>query len=264
MDKHHYKYIYGPVSSWRLGKSLGVDPISSGKKTCSFDCVYCQAGSTEEIELERKVFVPTHDLISELQKVPSVPLDFITFAGNGEPTLAKNLGDMIREIRKIRPEKIAVITNAARIDREDVQKDLALADVVVAKMDACNEDALYVINHPASGILFRHIFEGLKSFRKMYKGQLALQVMFVKANRGLAKEIAKLAVEIAPDEVELNTPLRASKEMPLSPAEMETVTKAFRETCGKIPVKSVYEMKREKSSPFCQHSTEMRRGKETG
>ncbi len=257
-----YKYIYGPVASWRLGKSLGIDPVSSDPKTCSFDCVYCQAGKTHVLSSERKVFVPTGALIEELKKVPSVKLDFITFAGNGEPTLAKNLGEMIREIRKIRSEKIAVITNASLIDERDVQEELALADLVVAKLDACSGDSLKVVNHPAVGIVYEEVLEGLKSFKMIFKGHLALQVMFVKSNAGCAEEIAKRALLIGPDEIEINTPLRACAVKPLPPEELEEITKKFRYFCSPIAVRSVYETPRKKSEPFSCEATERRRGKE--
>ena len=112
MEPPKYKYIYGPVSSWRLGRSLGIDPISSFQKTCTFDCVYCQSGRTEVFSTRREVFVPTEALIQELNSLPEVSIDYITFAGNGEPTLAKNLGGMIRAVKIIRREKIAVITNS--------------------------------------------------------------------------------------------------------------------------------------------------------
>ena len=52
-----YKYIYGPVSSWRLGRSLGVDAISHVKgKLCNYDCIYCQVGKTKIFNTKRKIF----------------------------------------------------------------------------------------------------------------------------------------------------------------------------------------------------------------
>lgn len=262
MEQHPYKYIYGPVSSWRIGKSLGIDPISSDEKTCSFDCVYCQAGRTECLTSERKVFVPTQEIVAEVRKFPAVGVDYITFAGNGEPTLAKNLGEMIREIRKVRSEKIAVITNASIIDRNDVREDLALADLVVAKLDSSSNDSLKAVNRPASDIVFEDILQGLISFGKLFKGKLELQIMFVKANKALAREIAKEAFRIEPDEIEINTPLRVCAVKPLEPEEIAEITDIFREVCVNVPVKSVYEAERQKSNPFCQQSTERRRGKE--
>ncbi|MHC4337705.1 MAG: radical SAM protein, partial [Planctomycetota bacterium] len=36
------KYLFGPVPSRRLGRSLGVDVVPF--KVCTLDCVYCQLG----------------------------------------------------------------------------------------------------------------------------------------------------------------------------------------------------------------------------
>ena len=263
MEHHKFHYIYGPVSSWRLGRSLGVDPVSSAQKTCTFDCVYCQAGRTEFFSCERELFVSTGDLVDELRSLPEFEVDYITFAGNGEPTLSKNLGEMIRAVKMIRPEKIAVITNASLVNRKDVLEDLLLADLVEAKLDASSAASLKIINQPMPEILWSNIEEGLKAFRTFYKGHLTLQIMFVASNKALAEEIARVALEIGPDEIEINTPLRASPVKPLSLEVIEEIKAIFQGICGsRIKVRSVYEAKREKSRPFCQPSTERRRGKE--
>lgn len=263
MEQHQYKYIYGPVASWRIGKSLGIDPLSSRQKTCTFDCVYCQAGKTEAFPSDRELFVSTKDLVEELRSLPEVEIDYITFAGNGEPTLAKNLGEMIRAVKIFRKEKVAVITNASLIGRKDVQEDLLAADLVEAKLDAFSPDSLKRVNRPGAGISWEDIWEGLKAFRKIYRGRLALQIMFVPANRASAREIAALARELSPDEIEINTPLRANPVGALVPEAVSEITAIFRQVCGdRIRIRNVYEGKREKSSPLCRHSTEKRRGKE--
>ena len=263
MEQPQYKYIYGPVASWRIGKSLGIDPISSLEKTCTFDCVYCQAGRTEIFSDKREVFVPTEALTHELRSLPNVPIDYITFAGNGEPTLAKNLGEMIRAVKMIRHEKIAVITNASLISRKDVVEDLLLADLVEAKLDASSAASFKAVNQPMMEILWEDVMAGLKAFRKVFQGRLTLQIMFVASNKSCAAAIAKQALEIAPDLIEINTPLRISPAKPLSPEDLAEVAGIFRGICGdKIPARSVYEAKREKSKPFSQPLTERRRGKE--
>lgn len=263
MENHPYKYIYGPVASWRLGRSLGIDPISSFQKTCTFDCVYCQAGKTEVFTERREVFVPTEALIHELRSLSPVEVDYITFAGNGEPTLAQNLGEMIRAVRMVRPEKIAVITNSSLIPRRDVVDDLLQADLVEAKLDASTETSFKTVNRPMPEILWEDIVAGLKAFRKVFRGRLVLQVMFVASNKACAPELAKIAREIGPDEIELNTPLRTCAVKPLLLEDFSEITAIFRGICGAgIRVRSVYEAKREQSHPFCQPSTERRRGKE--
>ena len=161
-----FKYIYGPVFSWRLGVSLGIDPVSSRNKICTFDCVYCQIGPTKALSKRRKVYVETKEIIEEVKSLPDIKIDYITFSGGGEPTLAKNLGRLIRNIKKIRKEKIAVITNASLMNREDVRKDLSAADFVLAKIDAPTQRLMDVVNKPISGIALRGVLDGLKDFRK--------------------------------------------------------------------------------------------------
>ncbi len=44
-------YIFGPVNSRRLGRSLGIDLLPF--KTCSYDCVYCECGATTSLTTKR-------------------------------------------------------------------------------------------------------------------------------------------------------------------------------------------------------------------
>jgi len=142
MIKSKFKYIYGPVYSWRMGMSLGIDPITADKKICNFDCIYCQLGRTTRFYTEREDFVPVDDIIKEIESLPPVDIDYYTFSGRGEPTLAKNLGAMIKAVRKLTKGKVAVITNAALIGQQAVQDDLMLADLILAKLDAGDDHAL--------------------------------------------------------------------------------------------------------------------------
>ena len=177
-----YRYIYGPVPSWRLGSSLGVDPISQRSKECSFDCVYCQLGRTKKRVKKRKVFVPSEVVAAEIKRLPSVKIDHITFSGRGEPTLAKNLGEMIEKVKKIRKEPIAVLTNSSMLCRKEVRRALSGADLVVAKLDAPSEELFRKINGPAAGIYLKDIIKSIKDFKAGYKGKLALQIMFIEEN----------------------------------------------------------------------------------
>ena len=253
-----YKYIYGPVSSWRLGSSLGVDPITSDKgKVCSFDCVYCQVGKTKQFLGTRKTFVPTKKILQEIKSLPPVKIDYITFSGAGEPTLAKNLGKLIKEIRKIKKAKIAVITNATLMNKKDVRKDLAASDLVMAKLDAHSEKLFCKVNKPFRGISFENVIKGLKKFRKLYKKKLALQIMFTKANKNYAEEISELAKSIKPDEIQINTPLRRCRIKPLSKKEIKGLKKFFKGTS----CVSVYEKSRKKVKSIIVGTNTKRRGK---
>jgi wyosine [tRNA(Phe)-imidazoG37] synthetase (radical SAM superfamily) len=253
MSKIKFKYIYGPVSSWRLGKSLGVDPVSSELgKTCNFDCLYCQVGKTKKICSKRKVFVKTSDIIDEIQKLKNIKVDYITFSGAGEPTLALNLGEVIQEIKKIKKNtKIAVITNASIIDRKDVRRDLMFSDMVMLKLDAPSEKILNVMNKPERSIKLKNIIKGIKKFRSEYKNEFTIQTMFTDKNKLYAGEIAKIAVSVKPDEIYINTPLRSSSEKPLSKKELSKITKEFKsKNIYDIKVTSVYDVKKKNVKPL--------------
>ena len=249
-------YVYGPVSSWRLGRSLGIDPVSTRGKTCSFDCIYCQLGRTVHPLTTRQRFVEPEALRRELAQVGHVLVDTVTFSGVGEPTLAANLAELVAVGRETLPGRpVAILTNASLISREDVRRDLALFDLVVAKLDAASEELFRQINRPFVPCTLTDIVVGLRQFRRAFGGKLALQMMFVEANRRCAVEMAALARSCAPDEVQLNTPLRPSPVPPLSPKEMDEVEMVF---VG-LPVVNVYKAKRPEVTPLDETETGRRR-----
>ena len=230
--------IYGPVASWRLGRSLGIDLLNARRKVCDFDCVYCQLGKTRRFVVEPEEFISLEELSREIESLRPIDADYATFSGMGEPTLASNLGEAIEMARSILDLPIAVLTNSSLMFREDVRQRLTRADVVVAKLDAPNEKLFSLINRPASGLRFDLILDGIKRFRGIYRGKLALQVMFVQANEGSAQGIAELARSISPDEVQINTPLRPSRVKPLPPENIANIKTEF----GKLRnVITVYE-----------------------
>ncbi|MCK5082606.1 MAG: radical SAM protein [Candidatus Omnitrophica bacterium] len=256
MKRSELKYIYGPVYSWRLGMSLGIDPVSSQKKICNFDCIYCQLGRTAKFYTERENFVSVEDIIKEINSLPPMEIDYYTFSGRGEPTLAKNLGAMIEAVRAATGGKVAVITNAALISDEDVQKDLMRADLILVKLDACDEDSLKAIDVPADGIHFEGIVDGIKAFRQKFAGKLALQIMFIEENKKCAQAMAQIAKAIGPDEVQVNTPLRPSGTIPLCEEDLLAIKKYFEG----LPVTTVYEAERRDVKPIDEKATIRRHG----
>ncbi|MBU0634298.1 MAG: radical SAM protein [Candidatus Omnitrophica bacterium] len=224
------RYVYGPVFSWRLNRSLGIDPISQKRKICSFNCRYCQVKGKSIFTVKRRVFVPLSAIIKELKTLPQFKADFITFSGRGEPTLAKNLGAIIRAVKGLRKEPVAVLTNSTLLHRKRVREELKAADRVIAKLDAASTQKLVKINQPARSISFSKILKGLMDFRKMYRGILGLQVMFVSENKAEVKKLVKLCAQIRPDLIYLNTPLRPNRCRPLSKKEMMKIKKEFSKT----------------------------------
>ena len=208
--------IYGPVNSWRLGKSLGIDLIMD-PSTCSFNCTYCQLGFIQRVTMERKIYVSTKKVIDDFKSSNWKESDVITFSGSGEPTLAANIGEVIKEIKRITSNKIpiAILTNATLFNDPIVRSDILNADVIAVKLDAPDDKTLQAINRPADGINLDVILSGIRKLKHDMNGEachgkplLQIQIMFMPQNKNQIEELAELLNEIKPDEVALNTPTR--------------------------------------------------------
>jgi len=219
-------YLFGPVPSRRLGRSLGVDLIPP--KTCPYDCIYCEVGVTTCQTRERFSY-QTEAIIEEVTdylKDPGPGPDVITLAGSGEPTLNLGLGRIIREIKAISQIPVAVLTNGALLYQPEVRRELAAADVVLPSLDAARAETYLAINRPLPELSLESLLEGLISFRREYRGRIWLEVMLLKGINDTEAELALLRraiQEIAPDKVQLNTAVRpvvAAAARPLDQAEM--------------------------------------------
>lgn len=240
--------VYGPVSSWRLKRSFGIDLICKKKKVCSFNCIYCQLGRAGQITLKRKIYVKTKRVLKDLDEIlPKINADIITFSGTGEPTLAKNLREIIDFLKRKTNLPLAILTNSTLLLDEEVKDVLNKLDIVVAKLDAFDEKSLKEINKPAKGVSFKKYLEGIKNFRKSFPGKFALQIMFLKKNKNSAKKIANLAKKINPDEIQINTPLRPCRVKPLKQNEIKRIKEEFSNFRNVI---SVYEAKKPKVLPI--------------
>jgi wyosine [tRNA(Phe)-imidazoG37] synthetase (radical SAM superfamily) len=239
--KHDFKYIYGPVPSWRLGSSLGIDLLSQDEKICNFDCVYCQLGKVNNYTVEHKVYVDIKDVLEELNSLPKVGIDYITFSGRGEPSLADNLGEAIKQVKLVRKEPIAILTNSSLMSKETVREELSRADFVAAKLDAYSQKSFKAINNPDASVVFSSILEGIKEFRDNYSGRMALQMMFTHDNKNNIHDLADLANYIKPSEVQVNTPLRPCGVKPLKREEISRIKNELSYACKGIEIMSVYD-----------------------
>ncbi len=201
--------VYGPIKSWRMGSSLGIDLIMD-PSTCSFNCTYCQLGFIQRITTERKIYVSTKRVIQDFNVSNWKDADVITFSGSGEPTLALNISEVIREIKLITESKktISILTNGTMFNNPQVISDVMDADLISVKLDAPDDETLRMINRPASEINLENIVLGIKALRKRFEGKMQLQIMFMPQNKNKINELVNLINEIKPDEIALNTPTR--------------------------------------------------------
>jgi wyosine [tRNA(Phe)-imidazoG37] synthetase (radical SAM superfamily) len=205
------KYVFGPVPSRRLGQSLGIDTIPL--KTCNWNCVYCQLGRTQPVTNEREEYVPSEEILAEVQEAlsshESGEIDWVTFVGSGEPTLHSRIGWLIGQVKRMTDLPVAVITNGSLLYRPEVRQELRAADATMPTLDA-GEAMLYrQINRPHPDVTYERLLDGLKAFRQEYTGKLWMEVMLVRGLNDLPQalwDIAKALQEIKPDAIHINLP----------------------------------------------------------
>jgi wyosine [tRNA(Phe)-imidazoG37] synthetase (radical SAM superfamily) len=203
------KYLFGPVNSRRLGKSLGIDLLPF--KTCSLDCIYCECGWTTTRTLERREWVPTDAVQAELDSVlASHPdIDYVTFSGSGEPTLHSGIGRVITHLKTHYPQhKVAVLTNATLLGDKAVQAELHAADLVVPSLDAATRKAFARVCRPVRGVHVEKLIDGIAEFRQSYPGLMLLEVFIAPGINDSEADLAALkaaAERIAPDAIQLNS-----------------------------------------------------------
>lgn len=220
MDRKKWKYVFGPVVSRRLGRSLGIDVVPF--KTCSYNCVYCQLGPSCRTTLERKEHVPLSEVLAEVQAKADegVECDYVTLSGSGEPTLFEPLGLLLSGIKKRLDAPLAVITNGSLLWDKAVQKALDYADLIIPSLDAGDAETFARINRPDKGITFEKMVDGLKEFCAQFKGRIWIEVLLAEGINASDEQIEKIAGivnEIGPEKVQLNSVVRP-------PAESRTQT----------------------------------------
>lgn len=204
-----YKYIFGPVPSRRLGVSLGIDIIP--KKTCCLNCVYCEAGKTTNLTLERKEYVKAEEVIFEIKNYLEEnkgKLDYITFAGSGEPMLNNKIKNIITEIKKITDTKIALITNGIMFYDEKIIDEVLEVDMIMPSLDAVSNEIFEKINRPVKEIDLEKVIEGLIKLRKKFKGIINLEIFIIDGINNTKEELDKfkeVILKINPDKVQINS-----------------------------------------------------------
>ncbi len=223
---------YGPVRSRRLGASLGINLFPGDEKLCPFDCVYCQYGRTlrpvvhlarDQVRLPAPGEVETA-LERALESLPALPA-YITFSGNGEPTLHPDFPEMVNRVISLRNRfgggmRTAVLSNSARVGNPEVRAALVRLDVSIMKLDCGTEDTFSRYNRPGPGLNLEGIEEGLRMLSR--EVPITVQSLFAAGRDGNMNEadtagwIERL-VRIKPAAVQLYTLARGHADYDLRP-----------------------------------------------
>ncbi len=237
-------FIFGPVASSRLGRSLGLDLL--GHPICTLDCLYCEVGPTRKLTTTRAPYVPAAVLLEELDRWrathPDLPLDHVTLGGAGEPCLNTALPEIIAGARARFPETpIAVLTNATLMTDPVVREELAAADVVLPSMDSLRVEAYRAVNRPHPALMpdqaaLDALAEALRRFRERFAGRLYLEMLLCRGVNDTAEDLARCAeyvARLAPHRVDVTTLSRPGAYAEAEAVPRETLT-LWRETLSPL------------------------------
>ena len=177
------KIIYGPLESRRLGRSLGVNLLPSIQKLCTFDCLYCQYGDTRKLGAANfpslKQIEEETDAAFSYVKAQGIKIDWITFSGNGEPTIHPDFPSVVEILLRLRDKylyevPVGILSNSSTCHRPEIRQSLAKLDGRFMKLDAGSPATFSALNKPVNPALWAEIIQGLQSFHR-----IVLQSMFV-------------------------------------------------------------------------------------
>ena len=198
----HEGVVYGPLRSRRLGWSLGINVLPPGRKVCSFNCVYCQYGWTESYRRSEAPDPdwPTPDdiaaaLTERLQEVAAShgPVDRLTLAGHGEPTLHPRFPEVVERLRDVRDAcapgaRLAILSNSTTAHEPGVRQALGRLDERYMKLDGGDADTIRRVN--VSAVDFERLASALSELQ-----DINIQTMFVRDARGLVDNTTPAAIE---------------------------------------------------------------------
>ncbi len=202
------RYVFGPVLSRRLGKSLGVDVFR--RKICNYDCIYCELGRTTRRLPGPGDCLPVSTVVKAVEERlrEIAQPDHVTLYGPGEPTLHPRIGEIIVGIKKISKAPVVLLTNGSLFWREETRKAVLDVDLIIPSLDAGGEETFRIVNRPADDVPFEKMVEGLAALRRDFRGPIWLEVFLVEGlttGDDEVRRIGRYIDVIKPDRVQLNT-----------------------------------------------------------
>ena len=258
--------IYGPIYSKRIGFDIGINLLVQSRKTCNFDCVYCQWGPTRNLitnSSEIGTWISPPQVLRELEDALTLlsgdnyHLDAITFSGFGEPTLHPQFNYIIKEAKKLKDKyypnsKLTLLTNSTNLDKKELFESLILFDRIIAKLDTAINKTFHEINKPSNTNLHVNmIIEALKQLAAQIN-QLTLQILLFESETGefstnLSQDelsaLSDAVCRIKPKEVQIYTLSRAGAVDWIEPADSDKLKELKRlidMKCSKQVMAKIY------------------------
>ncbi|MFA7115787.1 MAG: radical SAM protein [Bacteroidales bacterium] len=186
MTRLRQRIAFGPIKSRRLGNSLGINLLPINGKVCTFDCIYCECGWNKN-GTKNHTFPKLSEVKEEMKAYfvnlneKNIPVDTITFSGNGEPTLHPEFPQIIDYTLEMRDKYfpkavVSVLSNSTTLDNKEIRNALRKIDNPILKLDSGDQDFLNLMNNPQKEFSLEKLIHNLS----LFEGNFILQTMFLK------------------------------------------------------------------------------------
>ncbi|MFW9948224.1 MAG: radical SAM protein [Candidatus Odinarchaeota archaeon] len=188
-----YKYVEEVIQDPKLGNMLPINfnPL----KVCSFNCIFCDLGETTRLLMEREIFFPPEEILSEIEAyiVKSGKPDYIWLTGNGEPTLYLGFKQIVSQIMLNYPKvKIRVSTNGSLLHREEVRNELLLCDFITINLNTLNPKEYLKISRHHKDVKLENVIKGIRILREHFTGEFRIVTIYVKGINDNKKNVQML------------------------------------------------------------------------
>ncbi len=225
--------IYGLVRSRRLKSSMGINLSPCDFKLCSFSCQYCHYGFTNVVSTLCSGYeehFPTPNqvedaVIDALDTFQETPL-YITFSGNGEPSMHPDFPEIVDRVNRIRDAhapsvKTAILSNSTTVHIPETREAILKLDAPIMKLDAGDPETFRKVNRPAKGVEFDRLVSALAAMQNIIIQTCLLSGSITNSDDPQIDSWIEQISQIRPKEVQVYTVDRPPADSGLIPVPKE-------------------------------------------
>lgn len=199
IDSHKLIYHVSRVNDWLEGKltyPIYVEIATSG--TCNHRCTYC---ALDYMEYQRR-FLDKNVLTDRLTEMAGLGVKSVMYAGEGEPLLHKEIGDIIVHTKE-RGIDVAITTNGTPLTEKLSRKILGFVSWIKVSINGATKET-YAKIHRSNPEDFDRVIKNISYAvqtreKEGYSCTIGMQLILLPENWQEATSLAEIARDIGAD-----------------------------------------------------------------
>ncbi|HHT9109157.1 MAG TPA: radical SAM protein [Candidatus Wunengus sp. YC64] len=199
IDSHKLLYHVSRVNDWLKGENIyPIYAEISPSGTCNHRCTYC---ALDFMEYQPR-FLDKEMLKERLSEMASLGLKSIMYAGEGEPLLHKDIGEIINHTKKVGID-VAITTNGVLLKKDLLENIIGNVTWIKVSINGATRET-YAKTHRISPDNFDKVIKNVSYAVKIrrekgYKCTLGVQLILLPENFQETAFLAQQAKEIGLD-----------------------------------------------------------------